>query len=237
MEVRPFTVGMFQVNTYLLTDPTTGQCAIVDTGESNELVGRLKALDPAPDVRFILLTHAHIDHAGALTDLQAEWDVPTYCPRLEKPLFDTLPYQGTMFGMPHLNRAAGRIDHWIDDGFALQLGETTLRFLSAPGHTPGQGCWFDDEHILVGDVLFAGSIGRTDFPMSDPRTMTESLRKLLQLPGHLKVWSGHGPMTTLADELATNPFLGYLREERGIASRGASANARARQAEPVDGAQ
>lgn len=216
MLVRCFTVGLFQVNTYLVTDPATGASAIVDTGETDELVQHLAALDPPPDVRMILLTHGHLDHAGALVDLQRRFDVPTYCPRLERPLFETLPIQGRMFGMPSLDRACGRVDHWVDDGDSVALGETLLRFLSTPGHTPGQGCWFDDEDILVGDTLFAGSIGRTDFPMSDPKQMVESLRRLMHLPGALRVHSGHGPMTTLADELRDNPFLGYLRRERGV---------------------
>lgn len=217
MRVRTFTVGLFQVNTYLLTDEATGISAIVDTGETEELRDALSALDPAPDIRMILLTHAHIDHAGGLVYLQERWDVPTYLPRLEKPLFDTLPVQGRMFGMPMLDRECGRIDHWVEDGDTIALGETTLRFLSTPGHTPGQGCYFDDADIVVGDTLFAGSIGRTDFPMSDPKTAVESLRRLMDLPGHLRVHSGHGPMTTLAAELKDNPFLGYIRRERGIA--------------------
>ena len=216
MQVRCFTVGMFQVNTYLVTDDATGRSAIIDTGESDELVRHLKALDPAPDIAMMLLTHTHIDHAGALTLLQAEWEVPTYMPAADRPLFETLPMQGTMFGMPHLNRPCGRIDHEVRDGDTVQLGETTLRFLSTPGHTPGQGCWHDDHDIIVGDTLFAGSIGRTDFPLSDPRLMVDSLRRLMALPGHLRVHSGHGPMTTLAKELQTNPFLGYIRRERGI---------------------
>ena len=216
MDIRCITVGAFQVNTYLLTDPATGQSAILDTGESDELPRRLQALDPAPDVQMILLTHAHIDHAGALSLLQEIWDVPTYCPRMEKPLYDTLPMQGTMFGMPHLDRPNGRVDHWVEDGAVVALGETRLTFLSTPGHTPGQGCWFTDEDILVGDTLFAGSIGRTAFPMSNPATAVESLRKLMALPGHLRVHSGHGPVTTLDRELKTNPFLGYIRRERGL---------------------
>ena len=216
MQVRCFTVGMFQVNTYLVTDDATGRSAIIDTGESDELVRHLKALDPAPDIAMMLLTHTHIDHAGALTLLQAEWEVPTYMPAADRPLFETLPMQGTMFGMPHLNRPCGRIDHEVRDGDTVQLGETTLRFLSTPGHTPGQGCWHDDHDIIVGDTLFAGSIGRTDFPLSDPKLMVDSLRRLMALPGHLRVHSGHGPMTTLAKELQTNPFLGYIRRERGI---------------------
>lgn len=216
MKIQCFTVGAFQVNTYLLTDPATGHSAILDTGESDELVRRLQAIQPPPDIRMILLTHSHIDHAGALTLLQAVWDVPTYCPLLDEPLYDTLPIQGTMFGMPQLNRPKGRIDHWVKDGETVQLGETTLHFLSTPGHTPGQGCWHNDDDILVGDTLFSGSIGRTDFPLSTPALQVESLRRLTQLPGHLRVHSGHGPVTTIGHELKTNPFLAYIRRERGI---------------------
>ncbi|HCH65377.1 MAG: hydroxyacylglutathione hydrolase [Deltaproteobacteria bacterium] len=220
MRVQRFTVGIFSVNTWLLTDEATGASAIVDTGEDSSLRERILAMDPVPDVQMILLTHSHIDHAGALTMLQERWSVPTILPRLDRPLFATLPMQGSMFGMPHLNRPIGRIDREIDDGETVQLGETTLRFISTPGHTPGQGCYYDDEHIFVGDTLFAGSIGRTDFPMSDPALMVDSLRRLTKLPGHLVVHSGHGPDTTLAEELGTNPFLGYIRRERGITGPG-----------------
>ena len=216
MNVQCITVGAFQVNTYLLTDETTGHAAIVDTGETDELVRRLQNISPAPKVQMILLTHTHLDHAGALPLLQEVWDVPTYMPRKDRPLFETLPMQGSMFGMPHLDRPCGRIDHEVDDGDEVQLGETTLRFISTPGHTPGQGCWYDDADIIVGDTLFSGSIGRTDFPLSNPAEMVESLRRLTQLPLHLRVHSGHGPMTTLDNELRTNPFLGYIRQERGI---------------------
>jgi len=216
MKIQCFTVGAFSVNTYLITDEATGASAIVDTGETAELRDALLALKPAPDIQMILLTHGHLDHAGSLPLLQEAWDVPTYLPTAERPLFETLPVQGRMFGMPHLDRPCGRVDHWIEDGATIELGETTLGFLSTPGHTPGQGCYFDDQHIIVGDTLFAGSIGRTDFPMSDPKLAVESLRRLLELPGELQVHSGHGPVTTLRQELETNPFLGYLRKERGM---------------------
>ena len=216
MKVDVFTVGSFQVNTYLLTDEATGASAIVDTGETRELLTHLAQRVPKPDIQMILLTHTHLDHAGALSYLQEEYDVPTYMPRADRPLFETLPMQGTMFGMPHLNRPCGRIDHEVDDGDEVMLGETTLKFISTPGHTPGQGCWYDEHDIIVGDTLFSGSIGRTDFPLSDPRLMVTSLRRLFELPLHLRVHSGHGPMTTLEVELKTNPFVGYLRAERGM---------------------
>lgn len=211
MDIQCITVGAFSVNTYLLTDTATGQAAIIDTGESSEQLEYLQSLQPQPDIRMILLTHGHLDHAGALTQLQHVYDVPTYLPRLEKPLFETLPQQGDWFGAPHMNRPCGRVDHWLDDGDKIQLGETTLTFVSTPGHTPGQGCYFDDSDIFVGDTLFAGSVGRTDLPMGDPALMQQSLTRLMQLPAHLRVHSGHGPLTTLAQERETNPFLTFLK--------------------------
>ena len=216
VDIRCFTVGQFQVNTYLVRDPATGAAAIVDTGESRELPARLASLDPAPDVRAILLTHGHVDHAGGLVWLQERYDVPTYLPRAELPMFERLPEQGNWFGMPALNRPCGRVDHLLDDGDTVTLGELTLRFLATPGHTPGQGCYYDDRDIIVGDTLFAGSVGRTDFPMSDPDLARHSLRRLFDLPGALRVHSGHGPVTTLDAELRRNPFLGFLRIERGM---------------------
>lgn len=211
MHIKTFTVGAFRVNTYLVEDEATGACAIIDTGEGAELSEILQSRFADADIRMILLTHGHLDHAGSLTLLQQYLTVPTYLPRLEKPLFDTLPMQGDWFGEPAFNRPCGRIDHYLDDGDQLMLGETRLQFISTPGHTPGQGCYFDTQDIFVGDTLFAGSVGRTDLPMGDPAVMQTSLRKLMQLPGHLRVHSGHGPVTTLENEFDNNPFLAFLR--------------------------
>ena len=223
MKIRCFTVGLFQANAFLITDEATGASAVVDTGEGDELARRLADLSPAPDIKMILLTHGHIDHAGGLRFLQAKWDVPTYLCGAERPIFDTMAMQGTMFGMSAINQPCGRIDHEIDDGFEVQLGETKVKFLATPGHTPGQGCWYDDGDILVGDTLFAGSIGRTDLPLSDPSAMRTSLTRLMELPLHLRVHPGHGPATTLQKELEANPFLGFVRKEKGMAgSRGFS---------------
>jgi len=213
MNIRCLTLGMFNVNVFVIEDPDTGDSALIDTSESGqELLAALDSLQPQPRLTKVLLTHGHIDHAGALVDLQARYpELPTYLPRLELPLFKALPEQGDWFSMPQLNRPCGRIDHYLDDGDTVSLGTLTLSFLSTPGHTPGQGCYYDQDDIIVGDTLFAGSVGRTDFPGSDPALAKKSLTRLLALPGHLRVHSGHGPVTTLAHELSTNPFLDFLR--------------------------
>lgn len=212
MQVTCFTVGAFQVNTYLLTDEQTGVSAVLDTGESPELTQHLQALPQLPKVEKILLTHGHLDHAGALPLLQSLFpDAETVLPRLERPLFETLPVQGDWFGAPEMNRTCGRIDRWIEDGEQVSVGNTVMSFISTPGHTPGQGCYFDNSDIFVGDTLFSGSIGRTDLPMGDHQVMLASLERLMALPGHLKVHSGHGPITTLQREREVNPFLTFLK--------------------------
>ena len=218
MKVRCLTLGSFQVNAYLLEDPATGACAVVDTGEGPQLAHALASMTPRPNLQAILLTHAHFDHAGGLADLQQEFpEAVTWLPALERPMFDALPQQGSLlFGMPDFDRPCGRIDRETQDGETVDVGPLRFKFLSTPGHTPGQGCYYDDTYVFVGDTLFAGSIGRTDFPLSDPELMWRSLRRLLELPGHLMVCSGHGPVTTLEQELKTNPYLDYLRRERGM---------------------
>ena len=177
MKVRCLTLGSFQVNAYLLEDPTTGICAVVDTGEGPQLANALANLNPRPNLQAILLTHAHFDHAGGLTDLQQEFpEAVTWLPALERSMFDALPQQGSLlFGMPDFDRPCGRIDREVHDGETVEVGDLRFQFLSTPGHTPGQGCYYDDTYIFAGDTLFAGSIGRTDFPLSDPELMWQSL--------------------------------------------------------------
>jgi hydroxyacylglutathione hydrolase len=218
MNVRCLTLGAFQVNTYLIQDSATGQYAVVDTGDGPQLAEALATLEPRPDLRAILLTHAHFDHAGGLVDLQREFpNALTYLPALERPMFDALPQQGSLlFGMADFDRPCGRLDREVQDGDSIEVGALRFRFLSTPGHTPGQGCYYNDSYIFVGDTLFAGSIGRTDFPLSDPELMQASLRRLLELPGRLIVCSGHGPVTTLEQELQSNPFLDTIRRDRGM---------------------
>jgi glyoxylase-like metal-dependent hydrolase (beta-lactamase superfamily II) len=216
MEITPFTVGLFAANCFLIRDPATGAAAIVDTGEGPDLRRRLERLDPRPDVQAILLTHAHVDHAGALADLQQGFDAPTWMAEAERPVFESLPSQGNWFGARMLNRPCGRVDHWLGDGAEVPVGDLRFRLLLTPGHTPGQACFVGGGHAFVGDLLFAGSIGRTDFPGGDMAAMKKSLLRLFQLPLETRVHCGHGESTTLQAELLSNPFLGFVRRALGI---------------------
>lgn len=209
LKIQSATLGVFGVNVYAVTDLATGTRGLIDTSETRDVITLLEASNFDP--QHILLTHAHLDHAGALAWLQERFDATTYLPRDEKIMFEALPQQGDWFGSSSLNRPLGRIDTWLEDGDTVQLGATTLKFLSTPGHSPGMGCFYDDTDIFVGDTVFAGSIGRTDLPLCDEGQMRESLRRLFALPHHLRAHSGHGPSTTLAEEFATNPFLEFLR--------------------------
>ncbi len=216
MQIRTLVVGQFQANCFLVTDPDSQASVIIDVGEGADLVRHLQSMEPVPRLAGILITHAHVDHAGGLVELQKSFDAPTWLPELERPLFETLPSQGNWFGMPSLNRPCGRIDHWLKDGDEFQVEGMDFQFISTPGHSPGQGCFRIQDHIFVGDTLFAGSIGRVDLPLGDHSTMNRSLARLMELPETLQVHCGHGPGTTLADELRSNPYLAHVRKARGM---------------------
>jgi glyoxylase-like metal-dependent hydrolase (beta-lactamase superfamily II) len=208
MDFRILPVTPFAQNCTLLWCEETMKGAIVDPGgDVDAIVAAAGQLGFTPEK--ILLTHGHIDHAGATAELAARLSVPVEGPQREDAFWiDQLPNQSRMFGFPHC--PAFTPDRWLDDGDEVRVGNVVLEVLHTPGHTPGHVCFFHrpSKLALVGDVLFAGSIGRTDFPRGSHDALIHSIRhKLWPLGDDVTFICGHGPMSTFGEERVSNPFV------------------------------
>jgi glyoxylase-like metal-dependent hydrolase (beta-lactamase superfamily II) len=205
MQVVQIPNGRFVENCYLVVDEEAGECAIVDPGEEAGLVLHKLAATGAKAVG-IWLTHAHIDHVLGVPRVAAETGAPVWLHPADRPLYDAVPEQAAWFGMaapplPPPDRSFGR-------GQTVRVGEIAFEVRHAPGHSPGSVCLVGPEVVFGGDVLFAGSIGRTDLPGGDFDTLIASIeRELLSLPDATIVYTGHGPETTVGRERRSNPFL------------------------------
>lgn len=204
MSIEWVTVGPFQENSYLLRDVATARGVLVDPGDEPDRVARMvRAAGVA--LEAVWLTHAHLDHIGAVAAVRREWDVPVLLHAADLPLYRRAAQQAAMYGLS-LEQPADP-DGFLTDGEMLVLGRSSFTVRHTPGHSPGHVVFLGDELLVGGDLLFAGSIGRTDLPFSDPEAMESSLAMLRAMPPSLAVYPGHGPPTTIAAELATNPFL------------------------------
>lgn len=158
----------------------------------------------------ILLTHGHIDHAGGAGELKERLGVPIEGPQREEAFWlDQLVAQSRAFGFPPAHPFTP--DRWLEDGDSVSVGNETLQVLHTPGHTPGHVVFFHapGRLALVGDLLFAGSVGRTDFPRGSFDALVDSIRgKLWPLGDDVEFISGHGPMSTFGMERRNNPFVG-----------------------------
>jgi hydroxyacylglutathione hydrolase len=201
-------VTPFAQNCSLIWCERTGAGAVIDPGGDLE-----KILDTVhrEDIRLekILLTHAHIDHAGGTAKLAGELQLPIEGPHKGDQFWiDGLPEQARMFGVPGCETFVP--DRWLDEGDRVTVGPIELEVRHCPGHTPGHVIFFSpkDGLAFVGDVLFAGSIGRTDFPGGDYDTLIRSIReKLFPLGDEMHFVPGHGPMSTFGAERRGNPFV------------------------------
>lgn len=216
MKVAIIPVTPFQQNCSLLVCEETNRAALVDPGGDLERI--LAVVERAKvDLEKIFLTHGHIDHCGATAELRRMTGLPVEGPQREDAFWiDQLPMQGQRFGLPALE--AFTPDRWLEQGDTVQFGKVTLEVRHCPGHTPGHVIFFSpaDRLAIVGDVLFAGSIGRTDFPRGDLETLLRSIREnLFPLGDDVSFIPGHGPMSTFGEERASNPFVGDRAEGGG----------------------
>lgn len=194
LQVHTLTLGLYQTNCYLVHNEGAKECIVIDPGyEANTILNRAALL--GLEIKAILLTHGHFDHVGAVRQIAADTDCDVYLQEQEL----TLP--GAMTDGPiyhtHLYPAEGK----------FQVAGMDIAVLHTPGHTPGSVCLLIADAMFSGDTMFAGSMGRCDFPGSSIFDMRKSMKKLYNLAGDFRVFPGHAEATTLEYERKTNPYL------------------------------
>ena len=194
MFVKMFTVGMLGTNCFLVGDPESGEAMIIDPGFDSESEARsiLKEIEHnAFQIKYIVNTHGHSDHIGGNRTLKDLTKAPILIHEYDAP----------MLSNPHADRL-------LHNGDLIQIGDIKLRVIHTPGHSKGSIILLSTDAVFSGDTLFAGSIGRYDLPGGSLEEIKNSLRtKLLILPDYLKVYPGHGPVSTIGEERRSNPFL------------------------------
>ncbi|HOX26313.1 MAG TPA: MBL fold metallo-hydrolase [Candidatus Krumholzibacteria bacterium] len=199
------TVGPLQMNAWLLVDPASGEAALIDPGDHpTRLLARLDAAGAR--LRWLLATHGHFDHIAAAVAIQAHRDLPLLIHPADAFLVAAMPDHQRAFGLPPT--PVPRIETSLLEGRELPLGSGALTVTEVPGHSPGQVMFTWPGHAIVGDCIFAGSVGRTDLPGGDLAALEASIReRIYTLPDVTVIHPGHGPDTTVGREKATNPFV------------------------------
>lgn len=208
LEARIIPVTALQQNCSLVWDSDTRLAAVIDPGGD---VDRVLAIAEQVGVTLdkILLTHGHVDHAAATSELAQQKKLPIVGPQREDGFWiDAIAAAARQWGFPPARPFTP--DRWLEDGDSVELGNLRFEVRHCPGHTPGHVVFFEPQSrvAFVGDVLFAGSIGRTDFPRGDHATLIRSIRdKLFPLGDDVRFVPGHGPMSTFGEERQSNPFV------------------------------
>ena len=204
VEVLTFETGPLQENAYLVIDRATRDAVMVDPGEDADML--ISAVEQANvQLQAIWLTHAHFDHVGAVKAVRVRFGVPVYLHEADIPMFEAGPFQAASYRLPFDgDQAPG--ERFVE-GQGLRLGELSFSVMHTPGHSPGHVTIHGHGIALVGDCLFAGSIGRTDLPFGNVADFGRSLRRIVALPPETRVFAGHGPATTVGDERRTNPYI------------------------------
>jgi glyoxylase-like metal-dependent hydrolase (beta-lactamase superfamily II) len=209
IRIKSFTFNPFMENTYLLYDET-GEGVIIDPGcyekyECSELSSFIEENNIRP--KLLLNTHCHIDHVFGNHFVKETYDIPLLAHKLDVPTLASVKVYAPVYGFQNYQET--EVDQFLDEGDSVEFGKSNLAVLFVPGHAPGHIAFVNqDENIcMAGDVLFDGSIGRTDLPGGSFDTLIESIHnKIFPLGDEMVVWPGHGPETTVGKEKVSNPF-------------------------------
>jgi len=210
MKIEKFTFNPFEENTYVLFDDSN-KCIIVDPGnaeqhEHQNLVNFITSHNLSPEK--VVNTHCHIDHVLGVEFLKEHFKIPFYIPKYEDEVYKAVKAYAAPYGFPQFKEV--EVDAYMDEKDDILFGNTKLQVIGVPGHSPGHVVFFhEEENVLIGgDVLFQGSIGRTDLPGGNHEALISNIKtKLFNLADEVVVYAGHGPETTIGYEKKTNPFL------------------------------
>ena len=204
LQVRQLTVGPLEENCWLLADPESGEAVLVDPGDEPErLLASVKESGCA--LAGVWLTHAHFDHVGGVAGIVRAAQVPIWLHPADQPLYERAADSAARWGLSV--ETPPPATHTLAEGDVMTLGAYRFDVWHVPGHAPGHVAFVGHGLCVSGDVLFAGSIGRTDLPLCDPQAMHRSLQRLATQDDGVRVLPGHGVTTTIGRERASNPFL------------------------------
>ena len=205
-KIMKLVVGQLQENCFILFDENK-DAFVVDPGGSSEYI--IEAIEKnSLNIKYILLTHGHFDHVGAVAALVKKYKAPVYLSKEDRAFLESpKEVRASSFGM---QIEAAEVDVFVKEGDEIPFSEGNIKVIETPGHTLGSVCYLFENYLFAGDTLFNGSIGRTDFPESDHSLMVESLKKLKKLDDEIYVLSGHGPESQISYEKMANPYLRQL---------------------------
>jgi glyoxylase-like metal-dependent hydrolase (beta-lactamase superfamily II) len=206
MIIKKLAVGPIMANCFVVGCNATREAAVIDPGdEANRIL--LALAEAKLTVKQIINTHGHFDHVGANKRMKAATGAPILIHALDAPMLSMLSRSAAAWGMSAED--SPRPDRFVEEGDILDVGSIRFQVIHTPGHTPGGISLLADGCLFVGDTLFAGSVGRTDFPGGDFETLKSSIqKKLFVLDDDVQVFTGHGPETTIGEEKRHNPFVG-----------------------------
>ncbi|MEE4312201.1 MAG: MBL fold metallo-hydrolase [candidate division KSB1 bacterium] len=204
MHLEKVVVGPLSVNCFIVACSKTKLAAVIDPGdEVDQIMYRLNKDDYT--LEYILLTHGHVDHVAGVDALKRHTNAGVLMNREDLFLFDNLQTQAMMFGLPDPGHP--EIDRFLNAGDTLTLGEKDITIMTTPGHSPGSVTYVIGENLFVGDLIFAGSIGRTDLPGGNYDTLIQSVTEnIFTKPDEMIIHPGHGPSSTVGREKCTNPY-------------------------------
>lgn len=203
MVIKELVVGPLECNCYLIVDEHTKETLVIDPGDEPDRIIDL-VHENSLQVKYIVCTHAHFDHVGAISDIKQETGAPIIIHQDEREIYRSIREQAVLWGFEIDDLPEP--DMFVSEGNELEIGGLRFKILHTPGHTPGGICLFGEGVLVTGDTLFAGSVGRTDLFGGKLDSLKDSFKRLMSLPDQIKILPGHGPETTIGREKKENFF-------------------------------